>query len=508
MRGQPDMTAPAVATSSFLATRRGRIVLVFLCAVGFLDFLDTSIVNVALPSIQRDLHFSMQNLQWVVSGYIVTYGGFLLLGGRIADLLGRRRTLVSGTALFGLASLAGGLAPNAGTLVGVRLAQGLGAALMSPAALSLLTTSFSYGTDRVKALGAWGAVGGLSSVIGVFLGGVITAGPGWRWVFFVNLPVCAVVLTAAFRLIDGSHPGPFGRKGFDFSTFDTVGAILGTAGMLLLIFGLVRAPDGGWGAATTIGELAGAGALLIAFAVNEARAANPLVPLPIFRIRGLGAADAVQVLAMAGFYSVFFFVTLYLQTVLGFSPTRAGAAYVPVALLVTVSAIIGSVLITRVGSRPLIVAGALIAAGGVYWLSRVPAHGFYFTDVFPGMMVMALGLGGVFVGVQTAANAGVPPALAGLASALINASFQVGAALGLAVLSAVAPPRTGSLLAAHTTPAVALSSGFHRALLVASVFLAAAALIGLRAANTRGEPTGEITGGTEGAEDQAAVRRV
>jgi EmrB/QacA subfamily drug resistance transporter len=502
-------------TSSFLATRRGRIVLVFLCAVGFLDFLDTSIVNVALPSIQRDLHFSTQNLQWVVSGYIVTYGGFLLLGGRVADLLGRRRTLVAGTALFGLASLAGGLAPNAGTLVGARLAQGLGAALMSPAALSLLTTSFSYGTDRVKALGAWGAVGGLSSVIGVFLGGVIAAGPGWRWVFFVNLPVCALVLAGAFRLIDGGRAGLAGRRGFDLAAFDTLGAVLGTAGMLLLIFGLVRAPANGWGAGPTIGELSGAAVLLIAFAVNEARTANPLVPLPIFRIRGLGAADAVQVLAMAGFYSVFFFVTLYLQNVLGFSPIRAGAAYVPVALLVTVSAIISSGLITRLGSRPLIVAGALIAAGGVYWLSHLPAHGSYLTDVFPGMMVMALGLGGVFVGVQTAANAGVPPSLAGLASALINASFQVGAALGLAVLSAVATSRTRSLLAGHATPAVALSSGFHRALLAASVFLIAAAVIGLRAANTRGEPTGEVTGevtdvaaGTDSTDDQAAVRRV
>ena len=204
----------------------------------------------------------------------------------------------------------------------------------------------------------------------------------------------------------GVTPVRSDERNLNFRTFDTLGAILGTAGMLLLIFGLVRAPDNGWGAGTTIGELAGAAVLLIAFAVNEARAANPLVPLPIFRIRGLGAADAVQVLAMAGFYSVFFFVTLYLQNVLGFSPTRAGAAYVPVALLVTVSAIIGSALITRLGSRPLIVAGALIAAGGVFWLSRIPAHGSYFADVFPGMMVMALGLGGVFVGVQTAANAG------------------------------------------------------------------------------------------------------
>jgi predicted MFS family arabinose efflux permease len=263
--------------------------------------------------------------------------------------------------------------------------------------------------------------------------------------------------------------------------------------MLLLIFGLVRAPDDGWGSGATIGELAGAAALLIAFAVNEVRSPNPLVPLSIFRIRGLGAADAVQVLAMAGFYSVFFFITLYMQNVLGFSPTRAGAAYIPVALLVTVSAVIGSGLITRIGSRPLIVAGALIAAGGVYWLSRIPAHGFYFSDVFPGMMIMAFGLGGVFVGVQTAANAGVPPSLAGLAGALINASFQVGAALGIAVLSALATSRTNSLLAAHATRAVALTSGFHRALLVASIFLAAAAVIALRAANTRGEPTGELT---------------
>ena len=210
------MAAPPLATSSFLATRRGKLVLAFLCAVAFLDFLDASIVNVALPSIARDLHFSVQNLQWVLSGYIVTYGGFLLLGGRAADLLGRRRILVAGTAIFGLASLAGGLAPNAGTLVGARLAQGFGAALMSPAALSILTTSFSYGTDRVKALGAWGAMAGMASVAGVFLGGVITAGPGWRWVLFVNLPVCVLVLIAAFRLLRADATSAFGKTGLLF----------------------------------------------------------------------------------------------------------------------------------------------------------------------------------------------------------------------------------------------------------------------------------------------------
>jgi EmrB/QacA subfamily drug resistance transporter len=485
---------------AILATRRGKLVLAFLCAVAFLDFLDTSIVNVALPSIARDLHFSVQNLQWVLSGYVITYGGFLLLGGRCADLLGRRRVLVAGTALFGAASLAGGLAQNSGMLVGARLAQGLGAALMSPAALSILTTTFSYGTDRVKALGAWGAMAGMASVAGVFLGGVLSAGPGWRWVLFVNLPVCALVLVASFRLLEPSvepsveHPGQSRPQSLraKFASFDTAGALLGTGGMLVLIFALVRAPDNGWGAARTIGELAAAAAALIAFGLNEARRRGPLVPLSIFRIKGLAAADATMVLAIAGFYSVFFFVTLYMQDVLGFSALRSGAAYVPVAAMVAVSAGIGTGLIPRIGTRPLIVAGALIAAGGVYWLSRIPVHGFYWTDLFPGLMIMALGLGGVFVGVQTAANAGVPPAMAGLAGALINASTQVGAALGLAILSALATARTGSLLDSHATRAVALSSGFGRALLTGSVFVLGAALIALRAANTRGEPASEI----------------
>jgi EmrB/QacA subfamily drug resistance transporter len=487
------MTAPPLATSSVLATRRGKLVLAFLCAVAFLDFLDTSIVNVALPSIARDLHFSVQNLQWVLSGYVVTYGGFLLLGGRCADLLGRRRILVAGTALFGAASLAGGLAQNSGMLVGARLVQGLGAALMSPAALSILTTTFNYGTDRVKALGAWGAMAGMASVAGVFLGGVISAGPGWRWVLFVNLPVCALVLVAAFRLLDGSqadgsHPESFGAK---ISSFDTPGAVLGTGGMLVLIYALVRAPDVGWGTARTIGELAAAAVLLVAFAFNERRRRSPLVPLSIFRIKGLAAADATMVIAIAGFYAVFFFVTLYMQDVLGFSALRSGSAYVPVAAMVAVSAGIGTGLIPRIGTRPLIVAGALIASGGVYWLSRIPVHGFYWTDLFPGLMIMAFGLGGVFVGVQTAANAGVPPSMAGLAGALINASTQVGAALGLAILSALATSRTNSLLTSHATRAVALSSGFHRALLTGSIFVLGAALIALRAANTRGEPESE-----------------
>jgi EmrB/QacA subfamily drug resistance transporter len=485
----PEAIAPP--GTSFLATQKGRLTLALLCVVALMDFLDTSIVNVALPSIQRDLHFSQQDLQWVLSGYIVTYGGFLLLGGRLADLLGRRVTLVAGTALFGISSTLGGAAPNAGTLVGARLAQGIGAALMSPAALSILTTRFNTGTDRVKALGAWGAMGGFASVLGVFLGGVISSGPGWRWVLLINPPICLLVIIAAYRLVGGEAPHRT-RLG----SFDTPGALLGTGGMLLLIYALVKAPDSGWTSAATIGELVGAGVLFVALVVNELRHRNPVLPLSIFRIKGLAATDASQVLAIAGFYSVFFFITLYMQEVLHFSPLRAGSAYVPIAAIVTVGAIGGSGLIPRVGTRPLIVGGAVIATGGVYWLSRIPPHGHYWTDIFPPMMILGLGLGLVFVAVQIAGNAGVPADKAGLAGALINASFQLGGALGLAILSALATARSHALLSAHATLPHALAGGYARALLGATFFLAAVVLIGLRAGNTKGEPAGstEITG--------------
>jgi EmrB/QacA subfamily drug resistance transporter len=477
---------PAPPEPSFLATRRGKLTLAFLCAVAFLDFADTSIVNVALPSIRHDLHFTIQNLQWVLSGYVLTYGGFLLLGGRAADLLGRRRIVVAGTALFALASVVCGVAQNSGTLVAARLAQGLGAAMMSPAALSILTTKFNQGTDRLKALGAWSAMAGLASAVGVFLGGLLAGGPGWRWVFFVNPPICALVLIAAFRLVDNDN------KRARLAHFDTGGAILATGAMSLTIYALVRAPDVGWNTTRTIAELAGAAALLVVFLVNERRQPNPLVPLSIFRIKGLAAADSTQFIAMAGFFSMFFFITLYMQNVLHFSATKAGAAYVAVAVGVAISAGVCSKLFVRTGTRPIIATGALLAAGGVYWLSRIPVRGSYLTDLLPGLMIMSLGLGAVFVGVQTAANAGVPPDKAGLAAALINASFQLGAALGLAIFSAIATSRTNHLLARHIAQPDALTSGFHRALLASSIFLGAAAVIALRATNTRGEPMPEI----------------
>jgi EmrB/QacA subfamily drug resistance transporter len=471
----------STANSSFLATRRGKLTLALLCAVAFLDFVDASIVNVALPSIRRDLHFSLQSLQWVLSGYLLTYGGFMLLGGRAADLLGRRRVLVAGTALFALASLVGGLAGSEGMLVGARLAQGLGAAMMLPAALSIVTTTFSAGTDRHKALGAWGGMAGLGSAVGVFLGGALSQGPGWRWVMFVNLPVCALALIGTYRLIAGD------RRRAALANFDAVGAILATGGMLLLVYALVKAPEVGWGKTRTIGELAGAVALLVAFVINEQRHRNPLAPLSIFRIKGLAAADAAQLIAIAGFYAMFFFITLYMQNVLGYSQIQAGSAYLPVTLGVGISAGISSQLFVRTGTRPVIVAGSLLAAGAVYYLSRIPVHGSYLPDLLPGLVVMSLGLGAVFVGVQTAANAGVPPDQAGLAAALVSTSQQLGAALGLAIFSAIATSRTNDLLAAHAPRADALTSGFQHALIAASIFLLAAALIGLRATNTRGE---------------------
>jgi EmrB/QacA subfamily drug resistance transporter len=470
------------ASPSFLATRRGKLTLAFLCMVGFLDFVDASIVNVALPSIRHDLRFSVQSLQWVLSGYLLTYGGFMLLGGRAADLLGRRRILVTGMTVFALSSLAGGLANDSATLIGARLVQGLGAAMMLPATLSILTTSFHEGRDRNTALGAWGAIAGLASAVGVFLGGLLTEYVGWRWVLWVNLPVCASLLVATFRIISGERPKA------PVKNFDALGALLVTGGMLLLIYTLVKAPSVGWGTTRTIAGLVGAALLLLAFVVNERRDSNPLVPLSIFRIKGLAAADATQVIAMAGFYSMFFFLTLYMQNVLGFSQLQAGTAYLPATAGVAISSGIASQLFARLGTRPIIVAGALISAGAVYWLAQIPVHGSYLGDLLPGLLIMSFGLGFVFVGVNTAANAGVPPDKAGLAAALVNTSTWLGGALGLAIFSVIATTQTQHLLTSGASQPDALTSGFRHALIACSIFLVAAALIALRATNTRGEP--------------------
>jgi EmrB/QacA subfamily drug resistance transporter len=467
---------------SVLDTRRGMLTLVLLCAVQFLDIVDSSIMNVALPSIRQDLGFSQQGLQWVLSGYVLTFGGFLLLGGRAADLLGRRRILVAGTTVFALCSLLGGLAPSAGTLVAARVAQGIGAAMMAPAGLSILTTTFAEGRDRNKAFGVWGAVSGLAAATGVLLGGALSDGPGWRWVLLVNIPVCAAIVVASFRLI------PAESRRARLANFDALGAVLVTSGMLLLVYALVKAPDTGWGTARTIGELVTAGLLLGAFVINERRSSNPLFPFSILRIKGLAAADATQLMAFAGFISMFFFVTLYMQNVLGFSPIEGGLAYLPVTVGVGLSAGLSARLFGRIGTRPVIVAGTLIAAGGMFYLSRLPDDGSYVSDLLPGLVVMSIGLGAVFVSVTTAANAGVPADKAGLAAGLINTSQQLGSALGLAIFSAIATATTAGLLSAPGADRLhALTAGYRDALLACAIFLLAAAAFAMRTANSRGE---------------------
>ncbi len=481
-------TVASPTERSFLSTRHGKLLLALLCGVAFLDFVDAPIVNIALPSVRHALHFSVASLQWVPSAYLLTYGGFMLLGGRAADLLGRRRVLIAGILVIGVSSLVGGFAQSSSMLIGARLAQGIGAAMTLPAALSILTTTFKEGKDRHTALGVWGGVAGLASAVGVLLGGLLTQGLGWRWVMFVNPIACVLVLGGVLRFIGSDQA----RKKIE--NFDAAGALLATGGMLLLVYALVEAPTAGWGSASTIAELTGALALLCAFVFNELRHRNPLAPLQIFRINGLAFADVTQLIAFAGFLAMFFFLTLYMQDVLHYSPIQTGAAYLPVCFVIGGAAGIASQLLARVGTRPVIVAGALIAAGGIYWLSRIPVGGSYVADLLPGMVIMSLGVGPMFVGVTTAANAGVPRDKAGLAAALVNASQQVGGAFGLAIFVALATSHTDRLLATHVAPVHALNSGLQLGLLVCSVFLLAAALIGLRATDTRGEQQPELVG--------------
>jgi EmrB/QacA subfamily drug resistance transporter len=464
-----------------LETKRGKQILMLLLAVAFLDFVDASIVNVALPSIRADLGFSLRNLQWVLSGYLLTYGGLMLLGGRAADLFGRRRLLVTGTVLFAVSSLGAGLAPDDSVLIVARLIQGAGAAMMIPAALSILTTTFAQPADRQKALGAWGAVGGLASAVGVFLGGVITDFLDWRYVFFVNLPAAALILRAIFRLVPADETVQ--RR----ESLDVLGAGLVTAGMLLLVYTIVEAPAVGWGDARTVAGFAVAAAILAIFAAYEARHPNPVFPFSIFRVKGLAAADVTMVTAMAGFYTMFLFITLYLQNVLGLSQLASGAAYLPPSLGVAVSAGVATNLMGKVGTRPVIVGGALLGAGGIFWLSKIPVDGTYWANVLSPIMLTAFGLGGVLVGTTTAAQTGVSPDKAGLAAALFNSSMWLGGALGVAIFTAVATSTTADRLAQHASQPQALTAGIQDALLLAAIFLAAAAVIALRSPNSHGE---------------------
>jgi EmrB/QacA subfamily drug resistance transporter len=487
---------PGEATS--LGSRRGVAILLLLSLVQFMDVLDASILNIALPSIKHDLGFSQQSLQWVVDGYLLTYGGFLLLGGRMADLLGRRLVLVTGLLVFAGSSLAGGLAHSSSLLVGARFAQGIGAAMLSPAALSTLTTTFRVARERHTALGVWGAVSGLGGAAGVLFGGLLTEGPGWRWVLFVNVPLSAVAFAGAFVLLKKE------RITARLAHFDALGAVLVTGGMLLLVYALVKAPDVGWSTTRTIGLLAVSAALLAGFVVNELRVPNPLVPFSILRIKGVAVADLTQMVAVGGFVPMFFFLTLYMQTVLHYSPIQTGIAYLPLTGGFIVASGIASQLLGRIGTKPVVVGGALIVAAGLYWLSLVSVDGSYTTDILPGILVVSLGGGGVFVGLTTAANAGVGEDKAGLAAGLLNTGQQLGTALGLAILSALATARTTSLLGGGHDLAHAATAGYQRGLLGGAAFVLAGGAITLLAAPNRRQAAAAVEEQPEQVLDTAA----
>jgi EmrB/QacA subfamily drug resistance transporter len=440
------------------------IALILLCVAQFVVVLDASIVNVALPTIGKALDFSESNLPWVVNAYVLTFGGFLLLGGRMADLLGRRRIFMAGLILFALASLAGGLATNAGQLIAARAVQGLGAAILSPAALSIVATTFRDGAERNKALGVWGAVAGSGGAAGVLLGGVLTEGLGWEWVLWVNVPIGIAAAAIAPSLIAET------RDEGEIRHFDAAGAVTITAGLSILVYALVDANSAGWGSPQTIGLLAVAAILLAAFVAIERRSRAPLVPFSIFRIRTITGANVVGLLVGASLFSMFYFISLYMQQVLGYSPIKTGLSYLPLAVSIILSAGIASQLVTKVGFKPILAAGMVLIAAGLLWFSQISVDGSYLADILGPSLLAAVGLGFAFVPVTIAAVSGVSDQDQGLASGLINTSQQVGGALGLAILAAVSISVTGS----STDPSV-LTEGFQSAFLFGAGF----AILGL-----------------------------
>jgi len=437
------------------------IALALLCVAQFVVVLDASIVNVALPTIGEALDFSESNLPWVVNAYVLTFGGFLLLGGRLADLLGRRRVFMVGLVVFALASLAGGLATDSAQLIAARAVQGLGAAILSPAALSIVATTFRDGAERNKALGIWGAVAGSGGAAGVLLGGVLTEGLGWEWVLWVNVPIGIAAAAIAPSLIAET------RAEGEIRHFDVAGAVTITAGLSALVFALVDANQVGWGSTQTILTLVGSALLLGAFVVIERRSRAPLVPFSIFRIRTITGANVVGILVGASLFSMFFFISLYMQQVLGYSPIRAGLSYLPLAVSIILSAGIASALVTKVGFKPILAAGMALIAAGLLWFSQISVDGTFVSDILGPSLLAAVGLGFAFVPVTIAAVSGIEDREQGLASGLINTSQQVGGALGLAILAAVANSKIGS---SHD-PTV-LVEGFQSAFLVGAVFAA------------------------------------
>jgi EmrB/QacA subfamily drug resistance transporter len=435
------------------------LALILLAAAQFVVVLDASIVNVALPTIGKALDFSDENLPWIVNAYVLTFGGFLLLGGRTADLLGRRRVFMAGLMLVAVASLAAGFAATEAQLIAARAAQGLGAAIISPAALSIVTTIFRDGAERNKALGVWGAVAGAGGAAGVLLGGILTDGLGWEWVLWVNVPVSLIAFFLAPRLIAESRASDEARA------FDVAGAVTITAALSLLVYAVIDASEAGWGSTKTLGLIALALVLFAAFVAIELRSRKPLVPFSIFRIRTLTGANVVGILVGASLFSMFFFISLYMQQVLGYSAIHAGLSYLPLAVTISLAAGIASQLVTTLGYKTVLAAGLLFIVAGLLWFSRVSVGGGFTTDILGPSLLAAIGLGFSFVTTTIAAVSGVGEEESGLASGLINTSQQVGGALGLAVLSSLATTHTKDLLGSGSGLKHALTDGFQIAFL-------------------------------------------
>ena len=415
-----------------LTQRQKLFALALLATTQFVIVLDAAIVNVALPTVGRELGFSQDNLAWVINAYVLTFGGFLLLGGRLADLLGRRRLFMAGLFVFSVASLLGGLATSEGQLIAARALQGFGGALLAPAALSMVTNMFAEGAERNKALGVWGAVSGSGGAAGVLLGGVLTEYAGWEWVFWVNVPIGVAAAFFAPRLLRES------RKDSRTRTFDVAGAVTVTAGLAMLVFALVDANRAGWDSTQTIGLLIASFALIGAFVFIEVRSAAPLVPFRIFRSRTLSGSNITALLVGAALFSMFYFISLYMQQVLGYSAIKAGLSYLPLAIFIIVSAGVASQLVTKVGFKPILVMGMVLIAVALVWFAQVPVDGDYVKNLLGPMIISAIGLGFAFVPVTIGAVSGVSQDDSGLASGLINTAQQVGGALGLSVLVAVA----------------------------------------------------------------------
>lgn len=465
------------------------LLLALLATSFFMVVLDVSVVNVALPSLARDLHFAPSNLQWVITAYAITFGGFLLLGGRTADVFGRRRLFIAAVTLFSLASLACGLSQSSTMLIVARGVQGLMAAFMTPTALSIVLTQFEEGRERNLAMGIWAAVASSGAAVGVVLGGVLTQYLNWRWNFFINVPVGFFVVAFSLLLLPRSDGEE--KQGGRFRDLDHVGSATATLGLVALVFGLSRAPLDGWSSVTVLTSLALSAAFLCLFLLNERRSRDPLLPLGLFKVRNVAGGDLAALVVAASLFSLFYFLTLYVQTVLGYSPIRTGVGFLVTPLVIAVFSGITSQLVGKIGYKPTMVVGPLVLAVGLFYLSTIRVHGTYWGDVLPGLAIAGTGLGLTFVSLTLAATSGAPVRLSGLVSGILNTSQQIGGAIGLAVLTVVANSATTSALNSGDTPIQAKVAGYHAAFHVSIGFAVVASIVAAVLVRNRNVAAGE-----------------